>query len=186
MANPPSLDADGQEQREMAFAVHTRACTYLLSADGVCRWIVSKQGAVSDHVRQCIGAQFVACLDLRVEGGLVGELAVGARALFVRHDADRLVLLRTGPVEHVDDRRLQDEPTADEAPPPAAAVRETAGSQYGKRAGLPYMAKAPPAFGVMRHMGEEMTITVTLSGRTAVKARPTVPKPGVPPTRNRP
>ncbi len=186
MVNPPSSDADGYDQREMAFAVHTRACTYLLSADGVCRWIVSKQGIVSEHVRQCIGAQFVACLDLTVAGGLVGELAVGGRALFVRHDDDRLVLLRTGQVEQVDDRRLQEESPDDQVPPPAAAVRATSGSQYGKRAGLPYMAKAPPRFGVLQHSGEEMTITVTLSGRTAVKPRPKPPEPGDPPTGNRP
>jgi len=153
----------------MAFAVHTSACTYLLSDDGVCRWIVSQQGAVSDHVRQCTGAQFVACLDLTVEGGLVGELKVGGRALFVRHDAERLVLLRTGPIEHVDDRRHPEARPADAAPPPAAAVRDAKSKQYGKSQGLPYMAKAPPRFGVLQHSGQEMTITVSLAGRTAVK-----------------
>ncbi len=169
----------------MAFAVHTSACTYLLSDDGVCRWIVAKQGVVSDHVRQAIGAQFVACLDLRVEGGLVGELAVGGRALFVRQDDERLVMLRTGLVEHVDDRRLQEETQGDEGPPPAAAVRATPGRQYGKLAGLPYMAKMPPRFGVLRHLGDEMTITVTRAARTAVKAYTKLPEPGEPPTRKR-
>jgi len=169
----------------MAFAVHTKACTYLLSDDGVCRWIVSQQGVVSDHVRQCIGAQFVACLDLTAEGGLVGELSVGGRALFVRQDDERLVLLRTGPIEHVDDRRQQETRPRDDAPPPAAAVRETPGVQYGKSKGLPYMAKAPPRFGLMEHSGEEMTITVSFAGRTAVKPKTRLPDPAEPPTRRR-
>ncbi len=169
----------------MAFAVHTKACTYLLSDDGVCRWIVSQQGVVSDHVRQCIGAQFVACLDLAVDGGLVGGLSVGGRALFVRHDDARLVLLRTGPIEHVDDRRQQEIRPPDDAPPPAAAMRESQGAQYGKSKGLPYMAKAPPQFGLLRHSGEEMTITVSLAGRTAVKSKPKALDPDEPPTLNR-
>lgn len=91
--------------QEMAYAVHTSTCTYLLDEDGVCRWIVSQQGVVPAHVRQCIGAQFVACLDLSVHGGLIGDLKPGARALFVRSEADRMVLLRTGLIRHVDDRR---------------------------------------------------------------------------------
>jgi hypothetical protein len=53
----------------------------------------------------CIGAQFVACLDFRVSGGLVGELLVGASALFVRMEDGRAVLLRTTPIEHVEFRR---------------------------------------------------------------------------------
>lgn len=139
---------------EMAYAVHTQACTYLLDEDGVCRWIVSQQGVVPAHVRQCIGAQFVACLDLSVEGGLVGELRVGARALFVRHTGDNMVLLRTGEINHVDDRRAE---PPEQAPPPAAIQGPRV--QYGKRAGLPYRAK-PPSFGVVRRHGEEQTITI--------------------------
>src|SRR5690606_26264022 len=81
---------------EMAYAVHTSTCTYLLDEDGICRWIVSQQGVVPHHVRQCIGAQFVACLDVTVEGALVPELRVGARALFVQNDGNRMVMLRTG------------------------------------------------------------------------------------------
>jgi hypothetical protein len=139
---------------EMAYAVHTQACTYLLDEDGVCRWIVSQQGVVPAHVRQCIGAQFVACLDLAVEGGLVGELRLGARALFVQHTGEQMVLLRTGPIHHVDDRRAQQ---PDTAPPPAAI--QTPRMQYGKVGGLPYRAK-PPSFGVVRRHGEEQTITI--------------------------
>ncbi|MCA9619950.1 MAG: hypothetical protein KC731_13085 [Myxococcales bacterium] len=150
----------------MAYAVHTQACTYLLDEDGVCRWIVSQQGVVPAHVRQCIGAQFVASLDLAVEGGLTGELRIGARALFVQHTGENMVLLRTGPVHHIDDRRRAEAPAA--APP--SAVSSPSGSQYGKVGGLPYRAK-PPAFGVVRRHGEEQTITIQNRGLEAATQR---------------
>ena len=69
-----------QGHNEMAYAVHTATCSYLLDEGGVCRWIVSQQGVVPAHVRQCIGAQFVACLDLTVEGGLAGPLFYSNRS----------------------------------------------------------------------------------------------------------
>jgi hypothetical protein len=172
----PKLDMSASAPHyEMAYAVHTAACTYLLDETGVCRWIVSQQGVVPSHVRQCIGAQFVACLDLQVEGGLVGSLVAGGRALFVGHTGENMVLLRTGEIQHVDDRRGSG---PDTMPPPAAlnpdlverpaerydeparphsAVPAT--SQYGKQGGMPYRAK-PPSFGVVRRHGEEQTITI--------------------------
>lgn len=91
---------------EMLYAVHTRTCTYLLDEDGVCRSVVSQLNAPAEV--SCVGAQFVACLDLRVNGGLVGELLVGAFALFVRYESGRAVLLRTTPIEHVEFRRPTD------------------------------------------------------------------------------
>jgi len=152
---------------EMAYAVHTRTCTYLLDDFGVCRWIVSPQGTVPLHVRQCIGAQFVASLDLDASGGLVGDLQPGAMALFVRHLGDRMVLLRTGPIQHVDDRR---DGRADE-PAPARVAKQTAA--YGQRAGLPYMAKPPPQLTRVEHRGEETAITVSvpLSVEASTKKR---------------
>ena len=88
------------------YAVHTQTCTYLLDEEGVCRWIVSPTGMVPPDVRLCVGAQFVACLDLRIGGALVGELRIGASALFVRTEAEtgRVVLLRTRVIEHVEFR----------------------------------------------------------------------------------
>jgi len=144
----------------MAYAVHTATCTYLLDDDGVCRWVVSPQGLVPAHVQQCIGAQFVACLDVSVDGGLVGELQVGARALFVRHGSEGMMLMRTGPIQHVDDRR-EDKSSGGAHPsrPPPAAVHQ-AMDEYGKKAGVPYQAKPPPRFGVVESHGEEQTITV--------------------------
>ena len=89
---------------DVTYAVHTNNCTYLLDDEGVCRWVMSPTGAIPPDGQQCVGAQFVACLDLRVAGGLVGELLIGGSVLFVRHDEEtgRLVLLRTGAIENVE------------------------------------------------------------------------------------
>jgi hypothetical protein len=85
------------------YAVQTATCTYLLDDAGVCRWIQTPPGVLPPPgVERCIGAQFVAALDLEVERGLVGELRVGAAALFVREEHGRLVMLRTLPMLRVD------------------------------------------------------------------------------------
>lgn len=148
------------ERFEMAYAVHTATCTYLLDDDGICRWIVSQRGVVPAHVQQCIGAQFVACLDMEVVGGLLGTLATGARGLFVKNTGTHMILLRTGIIEHVDDRRAPGAPIPSR-PPPAAAVTERSAHQYGKRAGVPTLPA--PQFGVVEYSGEEATVTVSLT-----------------------
>jgi hypothetical protein len=89
---------------DMTYAVHTATCTYLLDEDGICRWTEAPAGAAPPGVERCVGAQFVACLDLGTEGGLVGELRVGASALLAREEGGRFVLLRTLPIEHVEIR----------------------------------------------------------------------------------
>lgn len=158
---------------DLAYAVHTATCTYLLDDEGVCRWIVSPRGTVPKHVQMAIGAQFVACLDLEVEGGLVGELAVGAMALLVRHDDERMVLLRTAAIEHVDDRRARasvPEPTTRKVP----KVHKAAPPQpraYGKSGGVPYMAAPPPRLSVVDRRGSETTITVRVPKPSETTAR---------------
>lgn len=89
---------------EVAYAVHTRSCSYLLDEGGVCRWIISPTGMVPPEVRRCVGAQFVACLHSQHPGFLVGELLLSANALFVKLDEDsgRMMLLRTGVIEDVE------------------------------------------------------------------------------------
>ncbi|MBK8256163.1 MAG: hypothetical protein IPK82_26275 [Polyangiaceae bacterium] len=87
---------------DIVYAVHTRSCTYLLDDEGICRWVLSRSGARTDD--RCVGAQFVAALDLRENGGLVGELRIGASALFIRHEDGRFALIRTKPIEHVEMR----------------------------------------------------------------------------------
>jgi len=96
--------------REMTYAVHTRTCTYLLDDDGVCLWTLSPGGRAAPGADRCVGAQFVACLDLSVPGGLVGELVVGGAALFAHRENERLVLLRTLAIERVEHRSVPMEP----------------------------------------------------------------------------
>src|SRR5689334_13246091 len=107
---------------DMAYAVHTRTCIYLLDDEGVCRWTLTPNGVPAPTAERCVGAQFVACLDLRVEGGLVGELMIGAAALFARVENGRFVLLRTPMIEYVEFRSGEAE---EQAPPEPQASRDT-------------------------------------------------------------
>lgn len=99
---------------DFAYAVHTDVCTYLLDDSGVCLWVLSPNPATARIVEACVGAQFVACSDTRVPGGLVGELVQGAGALFVTvsKETGRPILLRTGPI-----RRVQVRNPGDNLPP---------------------------------------------------------------------
>jgi hypothetical protein len=162
-----------EPEHEMAYAVHTRTCTYLLDGTGVCRWVVSVRGAVPQHIRQCIGAQFVACLDLEVDGGLVAELRPGARGLLVRNTGERMVLLRTGNILQVDDRRFEGKPRIGQRALASGRTPAHGGQavgQYGKRGGYPHGEPAP-SFGVVKRAGEEQTITVPVSSREAPTER---------------
>ena len=89
---------------DMTYAVHTGTCTYLLDDEGVCLWTLSPAGHAAADSDRCVGAQFVACLDLSVPGGLVGELRIGAAALFTRREHGRFVLLRTAAIDRVEHR----------------------------------------------------------------------------------
>jgi hypothetical protein len=146
----------------MAYAVHTKTCSYLLDERGVCGWIVSRRGAVPPHVNQCVGAQFVACLDLDTQGGLVGDLRPGAMALFVRNrEPGGMVLLRTAPIESVDGPEAR---ARHGSPAPAFVDRALQeGVQYGKRAGVP-VATPQPSFGAVESWGAEQTVTVVTTG----------------------
>lgn len=171
--------------RDLAYAVHTATCTYLLDDDGVCRWIVSPQGVPPTHVQQAVGAQFVACLDLTEPGGLVGDLRIGAMALLARHDGDRMILLRTAPIRNVDDRRTPapDEDATVKSPRPKAVAAASAlpppPRQYGAKVGvMPYLAAPPPKLRVVEDVGSEQTITLTLPTRRAPGVRPGSPRSG--------
>ena len=94
----------------MTYAVHTATCSYLLDDDGICRWALAPGGPAPPAAERCVGAQFVACLDLHSEGGLVGELRIGGSALFVRREGGRFVLLRTLPITNVEIRGAVEDP----------------------------------------------------------------------------
>ncbi len=104
---------------DIVYAVHTRSCTYLLDDEGICRWVLSRSGEPTDD--RCVGAQFVAALDLHSRGGLVGELRIGASALFIRSEGGRFMLIRTKPIERVEARGAAAEP---EEPYEAAAPED--------------------------------------------------------------
>src|SRR5512140_2874385 len=89
---------------DLTYAVHTATCMYLLDEEGICRWVFAASGRAARDADRAVGAQFVACLDLSVDGGLVGELRVGAAALFFREIEGRYVLMRTPVIDRVEYR----------------------------------------------------------------------------------
>jgi hypothetical protein len=98
---------------DFAYAVHTDVCTYLLDDTGICVWVLSANPLAAAKLAACVGAQFVACVDQRVEGAIVGDLKEGASALLVATSPDtgRAQLMRTGPIRSVQyhDPSLTDE-----------------------------------------------------------------------------
>jgi hypothetical protein len=105
----------------IAYAAHTSTCTFLLDADGFCRRVVTrtKNGKESRIARRCLGAQYVASLDLLAEGGLVEMPTPGAFMLFARIDDGRVTLVKTAPLERFDnvDEPLEARPSAPELSP---------------------------------------------------------------------
>jgi len=102
---------------DIAYAVHTATCTYLLDEDGICRWTQARAGGPPPPgADRCVGAQFVACLDVRSEGGLVGDMRTGGALLFVRSEDGRMVMLRTLPIERVDVRAAPEDPPTEPIP----------------------------------------------------------------------
>lgn len=97
--------------------IHTDAAIFAIDEDGVCCYVTSATGEVPRSANRCRGAEYVACLDLTSEEGLVADPRVGATGLFVGRGAtQRSALLRTGPitrVEFVEDEE-QDEAPVDE------------------------------------------------------------------------
>ena len=88
---------------DFAYAVHTDFGTYLLDDTGICIWVLSANTAAASKLAACVGAQFVACVDSRVEGCIVGELKEGSSALLVAtsQETGRAQLLRTGLIRSV-------------------------------------------------------------------------------------
>ena len=109
---------------DIAYAAHTESCTFMLDAEGICRWVVASNPASPHKARhweksqqaaaRCIGAQYVASLDISVAGGLVNTPVVGVPMLFARVDENgRVSLVRTGPVLRFEDRTAGEEQAYD-------------------------------------------------------------------------
>lgn len=90
--------------------VHTTNCTYALDDDGICRDVIAVaatpgvEAIVPRGAARCRGAQYVACLDMRSDDGLVGEPRVGGALLFVgKGTGTRMALLKTARVVKVEE-----------------------------------------------------------------------------------
>ena len=96
-------------RRVIRLAATTEGCTFLLDEDGVCLRVLLKgerRGTADTTLggrtrgqaaRRCIGAQYVASIDVRVEGGLVPMPRVGVPMLFAYTGEDgRIAVVRTG------------------------------------------------------------------------------------------
>jgi hypothetical protein len=105
-----------------AYSASTEGCTFLLDEDGVClRVILESQRRSgrdttlggrtrSQAARRCIGAQYVASIDVRVEGALVPMPRVGAPMLFAyTGDDGRIAVVRTGNLVRFETMTRRDE-----------------------------------------------------------------------------
>lgn len=102
------------EGHDIAYAIHTAACTFLLDGEGVCQRVI-----VAPHARKlpknamnasrCVGAQYVASLDPSVPGCLVELPSAGLSMLFARVDErGRISLVRTDSVTRFESKRSFD------------------------------------------------------------------------------
>ncbi len=101
---------------EIAYTAHTESCTFMLDTDGICRWVIATGLKESRKARlwekshqaaaRCIGAQYVASIDVGVDGGLVAAPRMGVPMLFARLDPQtgRISLVRTGPLVRFETR----------------------------------------------------------------------------------
>lgn len=86
----------------VVYVARTEACTLMLDERGVCQWAApSGTGHVPARI---VGAQFVASLDVDVEGGLVSRPQEGVPMLFAVTDAQGSIsLIRTTKLVCFDD-----------------------------------------------------------------------------------
>jgi hypothetical protein len=90
---------------EIAYAAFTETATFMLDGDGICRWVVPASSTARtttfstkdlDSSERCVGAQYVASIDMRAPGGLVELPRVGSSLVFASADASgHISLIRT-------------------------------------------------------------------------------------------
>jgi hypothetical protein len=90
---------------EIVYAAHTTSCTFLLDADGMCRRVLtrSRSAKESSIAKRCLGAQYVASLDMSSDAGLVEMPVPGAFLLFARVDDGRVALVKTAPLDRFEE-----------------------------------------------------------------------------------
>ena len=126
---------------DVAFVAQTESCSYLLDADGICRWVIPSAQA-NENARQvakrCVGAQYVASLDANEAGLLVHEPKPGRALVFARLDEKgRVSLLRSGTLLEF---TAVDSPAAED---PADAKAEEAKTEEARTEEA--KTEAPPA-----------------------------------------
>lgn len=120
---------------DIAFVAQTRVCTFLLDAEGICRWTIPRPEA-SDREREaaelCLGAQYVASLDRDAEGLLVKDPTQGKNLLFARvGDDGRIRLVRSGPLLELRVTTEDEVPLSAERPTPPAPTQRDLDDDYG-------------------------------------------------------
>jgi hypothetical protein len=92
---------------EISYAAYTESATFMLDAKGICLWVApspSSNGTGEmwrgrEAADRCVGAQYVASIDMDVQGGLVELPKIGAPLIFAAVDENgRVSLLRSGPL----------------------------------------------------------------------------------------
>jgi hypothetical protein len=92
---------------EISYAAYTDSATFMLDAKGICLWVApspSSNGTGEmwrgrEAADRCVGAQYVASIDMDVQGGLVELPKIGAPLIFAAVDENgRVSLLRSGPL----------------------------------------------------------------------------------------
>ncbi len=106
----PNLD------EEATIFIHTDKSIYALDPDGVCRYAIGTDGSPLETIDRCVGAQYVASLDLRLPAGLVANPSEGSHALFVgQGESQRAALIKTPQITKVvyaDEDNEQTQPNA--------------------------------------------------------------------------
>ena len=106
---------------EIAYTALTETCTLLLDGEGICRSVLAASSAavangqnsrpsrIPATAERCIGAQYVATLDIREPGGMTPLPKPGSQMLFARTETNgRVMLIRTAKVvrfEHIPARQ---------------------------------------------------------------------------------
>jgi hypothetical protein len=132
---------------DIAYTALTETCTLLLDGEGICRSVVaasatavangpnSRPSRIPATAARCIGAQYVATLDLREPGGMTPLPKPGAQMLFARTEANgRVMLIRSARVvrfEHMPARQsgVHERPDTESQRPRARSKPEVV--EYG-------------------------------------------------------
>jgi len=174
---------------DVRYAIDTGRCTYLLDSRGVCCSVTAPAGQqVPEPAKACVGAQFVASLDVSVPGGLLAELRVGANGLFVRPDRDgKYVLLRTATIVSVS---LGQKPShalkpSEQLPPRSPRAVESKADPGRERVVGPTSRPAPytnkPSFPSYQGQDDEESLTILRPDYTSpAPLAPALPRTGPP------